>query len=55
MSSEEQNLDRQLSDLKKFGASTQNREEFKKAIKFVRTGDVFMVEAIDRLVEIMMR
>lgn len=60
VSSEEQNLDRQLSDLKKFGAekiftekksgaSTKNREEFKKAIEFVRTGDIFMVEAIDRL------
>lgn len=60
VSSEEQNLDRQLSDLKKFGAekiftekksgaSTQNREGFKKAIEFVRTGDIFMVEAIDRL------
>lgn len=60
VSSENQNLERQLENLKKFGAekfftekksgaSIINREEFQKAIEFVRSGDIFMVEAIDRL------
>ncbi|QIW22413.1 recombinase family protein [Bacillus thuringiensis] len=56
----EQNLDRQLQTLKEFGAekifteqksgaSVHNREAFQEALQFVRSGDTFMVEAIDRL------
>ncbi|MCU7393117.1 recombinase family protein [Bacillus sp. ST24] len=56
----EQNLNRQIQTLKEFGAekifteqksgaSVQNREAFQEALQFVRSGDTFMVEAIDRL------
>ena len=33
----------------KSGASVHNREAFQEALKFVRSGDTFIVEAIDRL------
>ncbi|KAA0744076.1 recombinase family protein [Bacillus sp. BF2-3] len=56
----DQNLNRQIQILKEFGAekifteqksgsSVHNREAFQEALKFVRGGDTFMVEAIDRL------
>ncbi|MBE7106359.1 recombinase family protein [Bacillus cereus] len=56
----EQNLNRQIQTLKEFGAekifteqksgvSVHNREAFQEALQFVRSGDTFMVEAIDRL------
>lgn len=56
----EQNLNRQLQTLREFGAekifteqksgaSIHNREAFQEALQFVRSGDTFMVEAIDRL------
>lgn len=60
VSSTDQNLDRQLEEFKshgaekifvekKSGADFINREEFRKALDFVREGDFLMVEAIDRL------
>lgn len=56
----DQNLNRQIETLKEFGAekifteqksgaSVHNREAFQEALQFVRSGDIFMVEAIDRL------
>ncbi|PEA86019.1 recombinase family protein [Bacillus thuringiensis] len=56
----DQNLNRQIQTLKEFGAekifteqksgaSVHNREAFQGALQFVRSGDTFMVEAIDRL------
>ncbi|MGX5475497.1 recombinase family protein [Bacillus toyonensis] len=56
----DQNLNRQIQILKEFGAekifteqksgaSVHNREAFQEALQFVRSGDTFMVEAIDRL------
>ncbi|EAD4769654.1 recombinase family protein, partial [Listeria monocytogenes] len=56
----EQNLTRQIETLKSFGAekifteqksgaSIKNRKAFQEALQFVRSGDTFMVEAIDRL------
>lgn len=56
----DQNLNRQIETLKEFGAekifteqksgaSVHNREMFQEALQFVRSGDTFMVEAIDRL------
>ncbi|EJQ73839.1 MULTISPECIES: recombinase family protein [Bacillus cereus group] len=56
----DQNLNRQIQKLKEFGAekifteqksgaSVHNREAFQEALQFVRIGDTFMVEAIDRL------
>ncbi|MBC6972002.1 MULTISPECIES: recombinase family protein [Bacillus] len=56
----DQNLDRQIQKLREFGAekifteqksgaSVHNREAFQEALQFVRSGDTFMVEAIDRL------
>ncbi|WP_239257271.1 recombinase family protein [Listeria ilorinensis] len=60
VSSFDQNLDRQIAEFKehgaekifvekKSGADFVNRVEFSKALDFVREGDHFMVEAIDRL------
>ncbi|MED4227525.1 recombinase family protein [Neobacillus cucumis] len=60
VSTEDQNLERQIENLKSFGAekifaekksgaAVNNREQFQKALDFVRDGDYFMVEAIDRL------
>ncbi|TYV00766.1 recombinase family protein [Listeria monocytogenes] len=60
VSSTDQNLDRQIESFKnhgaekifvekKSGADMIHREEFNKALAFVREGDFFMVEAIDRL------
>ncbi|KMP25681.1 transposon DNA-invertase [Bacillus cereus] len=56
----DQNLNRQIQTLKEFGAekifteqksgaSVHNRKAFQEALQFVRSGDTFMVEAIDRL------
>ncbi|SDL35315.1 MULTISPECIES: recombinase family protein [Bacillales] len=56
----EQNLERQLENLKEFGAekiftekksgaSINDRSVFKEALNFVREGDQFIVESIDRL------
>ncbi|PGS78288.1 transposon DNA-invertase [Bacillus cereus] len=56
----DQNLNRQIETLKAFGAekifteqksgaSVHNREMFQEALQFVRSGDTFMVESIDRL------
>ncbi|WP_144519017.1 recombinase family protein [Bacillus thuringiensis] len=56
----EQNLNRQIQTLKEFGAekifteqksgaSVYDREAFQEALQFIRSGDTFMVEAIDRL------
>lgn len=60
VSTEDQNLERQIENLKSFGAekiftekksgaAVNSREQFQKALDFVREGDYFMVEAIDRL------
>ncbi|MBC1353859.1 recombinase family protein [Listeria innocua] len=60
VSSTDQNVERQIEALKKHGAekifvekksgaSAIHREEFNHALNFVREGDFFMVEAIDRL------
>ncbi|HAO5917470.1 TPA: recombinase family protein [Listeria monocytogenes] len=60
VSSTDQNLDRQIEAFKnhgaekifvekKSGADMIHREEFNKALAFVREGDFLMVEAIDRL------
>ncbi|MDH6365835.1 DNA invertase Pin-like site-specific DNA recombinase [Enterococcus sp. PF1-24] len=60
VSSEEQNLDRQIEEFKKFGAekffiekksgaTIDQRPVFQEALKFVRDTDILMVEAIDRL------
>lgn len=60
VSTVEQNLDRQIESLKKFGAekffiekqsgaTIEKRPVFQEAISFVREEDTFMVEAIDRL------
>lgn len=60
VSSEEQQLDRQLEEFnrlgaekifieKKSGATIEERPVFKEALDFVRESDIFMVEAIDRL------
>ena len=61
VSTEDQNLERQIENVKKqhiplkiftekkSGAAVNNREQFQKALDFVREGDYFMVEAIDRL------
>jgi DNA invertase Pin-like site-specific DNA recombinase len=60
VSSTDQNLDRQLEEFKshgaekifvekKSGADFIHREEFRKALDFVREGDFLMVEAINRL------
>src|SRR5699024_10620428 len=56
----DQNLDRQIENLKAFGAekiftekksgaSMNDRSVFKEALNFVREGDQFIVESIDRL------
>lgn len=56
----DQNLNRQIETLKEFGAekifteqksgaSVYNRKMFQEALQFVRSGDTFMVEVIDRL------
>ncbi|MBC1339432.1 MULTISPECIES: recombinase family protein [Listeria] len=60
VSSTDQNVERQIEEFrkhgaekifveKKSGASAIHREEFNHALSFVREGDFFMVEAIDRL------
>ncbi|PTK35766.1 transposon DNA-invertase [Staphylococcus hominis] len=60
VSSIDQNLERQLENLKTFGVekiftekqsgkSVENRPVFQEALKFVRMGDRFVVESIDRL------
>lgn len=60
VSSLEQNLDRQVQELKKLGAekifiekesgaTIENRPVFQEVLDFVRESDIFMVEAIDRL------
>lgn len=60
VSSEEQQLDRQIEEFKrlgaekifvekKSGATIAERPVFKEALDFVREADIFMVEAIDRL------
>jgi DNA invertase Pin-like site-specific DNA recombinase len=60
VSTEDQNLERQIENLKSFGAekifaekksgaAVNNRVQFQKALDFVREGDYFMVEVIDRL------
>lgn len=60
VSSVDQNLERQLENLKTFGAekiftekqsgqSIENRPVFQEALNFVRMGDRFVVESIDRL------
>ena len=60
VSSIDQNLERQLENLKSFGAekiftekqsgkSVENRPIFQEALNFVRMGDRFVVESIDRL------
>lgn len=60
VSSIDQNLERQLENLKTFcaekiftekqsGKSIQNRPVFQEALNFVRMGDRFVVESIDRL------
>lgn len=60
VSSTEQNLERQLDNLKTFGVekiftekqsgkSVENRPVFQEALSFVRMGDWFVVESIDRL------
>ena len=60
VSSIDQNLERQLANLKTFGAekifsekrsgkSVENRPIFQEALNFVRIGDRFVVESIDRL------
>ena len=60
VSSNDQNLERQLENLKTFGAekiftekqsgkSIENRPVFQEALNFVRMGDRFVVESIDRL------
>ncbi|MEJ7363451.1 recombinase family protein, partial [Staphylococcus epidermidis] len=60
VSSIDQNLERQLENLKTFGAekiftekqsgkSIENRPVLQEALKFVRIGDRFVVESIDRL------
>ncbi len=60
VSSIDQNLERQLENLKTFGAekifiekqsgeSVENRPIFQEALNFLRRGDRFVVEAIDRL------
>lgn len=60
VSSSEQNVDRQIDELKKLGAekifiekqsgtTIKNRPIFQESLSYVRESDVFMVEAIDRL------
>ena len=54
VSSIDQNLERQLDNLKIFtekqsGKSVENRPVFQEALNFVRMGDRFVVESIDRL------
>ncbi len=60
VSAVEQNLDRQIQELKKLGAekifiekqsgaTIERRPVFQEALDFVRESDTFMVEAIDRL------
>src|SRR5699024_6355214 len=60
VSSTDQNLERQLDNLKTFGVekifiekqsgkSVENRPVFQGALNFVRMGDRFVVESIDRL------
>ena len=60
VSTVEQNLDRQIDTLKKFGAekffiekqsgaTIEQRPIFQEALNFIREEDIFMVEAIDRL------
>ena len=59
VSSIDQNLERQLDNLKTFGEkiftekqsgkSLENRPVFQEALNFVRMGDIFVVESIDRL------
>lgn len=60
VSSVEQNLDRQVQELKKLGAekifiekqsgaTIEKRPIFQEVLDFVRESDIFMVEAIDRL------
>ena len=60
VSSIDQNLERQLDNLKTFGVekiftekqlgkSVENRPVFQEALNFVRMGDRFVVESIDRL------
>lgn len=60
VSSSDQNLDRQIKELKKAGAekiyqekvsgkNIQNREELQSALHFLREGDVLIVESLERL------
>ena len=60
VSAVEQNLDRQIQELKKLGAekifiekqsgaTIERRPVFQEALDFVRESDTFMVEALDRL------
>lgn len=60
VSSIDQNLERQLENLKEFGAekiftekqsgkSIENRPRFQESLNFVRMGDRFVVESLDRL------
>ena len=44
-----QNLERQIQEFKKSGASIEQRPFFTEALYFVRESDIFMVEAIDWL------
>ena len=65
VSSVDQNLERQLDNLKTFGVeniyretigkSVENRPVFQEALNFVRMGDRFVVESIDRLGRSMMK
>lgn len=60
VSSKDQNLDRQIKELKKAGVekvfkekksgkNIQDREEFIKALEFMREGDIFIVDSLERL------
>lgn len=60
VSSKDQNLDRQIKELKEAGAekifkekksgrNVQDREEFIKALEFMREGDIFITDSLERL------
>lgn len=59
VSTEKQNLDRQIDALKKYGidklltekltGTTQNRPQFKKLLSIVKKGDVIVIESLSRL------
>lgn len=60
VSSKDQNLDRQIKELKKAGVekvfkekksgkNIQDRDEFIKALEFMREGDIFIVDSLERL------